>query len=438
MNTLAYKELETSQFLIKQFEESFMNITHSLSDNNQKQQKFTPLFSEVNSDIFYSNNNSCFNNLIQFDLQPHDKSLNKNFNFHFEKENIQYLCADYTKWSNKLAELDELLQCMLQQLNEKRRATSYNNEENQKLNTEVVNDFLIDEKLEEQRFLVDEKKMQMIQVESKINALGSFDINLKEIEDYDTAVKFNNDIHKFESDLYQNLELWDTLMKSIDEMQCSDDSYDVEIMRKSSGDFSLSASSRLSSLKPFQVYLPSQSLTSMEVDSNIVPRFAKTVCEFDSDDSIYLSYNSDRSLLIYEETSPNVYKAKKFNGQVGFVYGENIEFYENEDKFVRAVYPYEGLDNQELTFPVDAIIRLLRKSTKKIRIDGEEWWEGVYENRIGFFPCIFVKEIETSDNDYEGLVSSQYSPTSQTKSSLFDEFSQVAEFKKLHRENSDI
>ena len=77
MNTLAYKELETSQFLIKQFEESFMNITHSLSDNNQKQQKFTPLFSEVNSDIFYSNNNSCFNNLIQFDLQPHDKSLNK-------------------------------------------------------------------------------------------------------------------------------------------------------------------------------------------------------------------------------------------------------------------------------------------------------------------------------------------------------------------------
>ena len=113
-------------------------------------------------------------------------------------------------------------------------------------------------------------------------------------------------------------------------MQCSDDSYDVEIMRKSSGDFSLSASSRLSSLKPFQVYLPSQSLTSMEVDSNIVPRFAKTVCEFDSDDSIYLSYNSDRSLLIYEETSPNVYKAKKFNGQVGFVYGENIEFYESK------------------------------------------------------------------------------------------------------------
>ncbi len=48
------------------------------------------------------------------------------------------------------------------------------------------------------------------------------------------------------------------------------------------------------------------------------------------------------------------------------------------DKYeiVQAVYPYEGLDEQELTFPEDAFIKLLRKNTKKKRIDGEEWWEG--------------------------------------------------------------
>ena len=52
------------------------------------------------------------------------------------------------------------------------------------------------------------------------------------------------------------------------------------------------------------------------------------------------------------------------------------------------MYPYEGLDNQELTFPVDAIIRLLRKSTKKIRIDGEEWWEGKSQDVI---ICILIE-----------------------------------------------
>jgi hypothetical protein len=66
---------------------------------------------------------------------------------------------------------------MLHQINEKRCALSHNAEELQKIGTEVVKDFLIDEQLENQRFLVDEKKMQLIQIESKINALGSFDSN---------------------------------------------------------------------------------------------------------------------------------------------------------------------------------------------------------------------------------------------------------------------
>jgi len=65
---------------------------------------------------------------------------------------------------------------MLQQINEKRLLASSPNEADNKLGiSEIARDFIIDEKLEEQRFLVDEKKMQMIQVESKINALGAFD-----------------------------------------------------------------------------------------------------------------------------------------------------------------------------------------------------------------------------------------------------------------------
>lgn len=73
--------------------------------------------------------------------------------------------------------MDELLQCMLQQINEKRLSVCNDQEEMSKLGIEIAKDFMINEELEEQRFLVDEKKMQMIQVEAKINALGAFDSN---------------------------------------------------------------------------------------------------------------------------------------------------------------------------------------------------------------------------------------------------------------------
>ena len=70
LNSLAFKELETSKFIIQQFEETFMNspIASEAAQLN--------LESESNSDIFYSNNNRCFNNLIQYELEPHDKELN--------------------------------------------------------------------------------------------------------------------------------------------------------------------------------------------------------------------------------------------------------------------------------------------------------------------------------------------------------------------------
>ncbi len=76
LNTLAYKELETSKFVIRQFQESFLSPSDCSAATNDNV-KFAKSDSESNSDIFYSNNNSCFNNLIQYDIQPHDKTLNK-------------------------------------------------------------------------------------------------------------------------------------------------------------------------------------------------------------------------------------------------------------------------------------------------------------------------------------------------------------------------
>lgn len=46
-----------------------------------------------------------------------------------------------------------------------------------------------------------------------------------------------------------------------------------------------------------------------------------------------------------------------------------------------------------MSFPPDVFIRLLRKNLENKKVDGEEWWEGVYDGKIGFFPAIFVQSI---------------------------------------------
>lgn len=69
-----------------------------------------------------------------------------------------------------------------------------------------------------------------------------------------------------------------------------------------------------------------------------------------------------------------------------------------EPTYVKSVYAYDGLDEHELSFPSECYIRLLRKNiVDRGKDDGEEWWEGAYENKIGFFPAIFVLEFGKFD-----------------------------------------
>ena len=62
---------------------------------------------------------------------------------------------------------------------------------------------------------------------------------------------------------------------------------------------------------------------------------------------------------------------------------------------LRALFEYTAQEEEELSFPEGAIIRLLRTDDNGID-DG--WWEGSYEGRKGVFPSIVV-EIITNDNN---------------------------------------
>ena len=77
---------------------------------------------------------------------------------------------------------------------------------------------------------------------------------------------------------------------------------------------------------------------------------------------------------------------------IDFQKNNNLSHFKDELELVKSVYQYDGISDEELSFPNESYIRILRKNLKR-KVDGEEWWEGVYEDRIGYFPSIFVDSL---------------------------------------------
>ncbi|CAF0714492.1 unnamed protein product [Brachionus calyciflorus] len=395
LNTLVLKEVESSKFLVRHFEDSILNAFNINSENPSERSNVQ----KNSSEGYFIDRNECFSNLIQYDLQPHDTEFQPSF-FSFQKDNIKNLSDDYVKWSSKLNDLENLMTAMLTKVNEKRienaekKATSIQQTTN--------NDFVVDQKQEEIRFLIVEKKLQMIHLQAKIDALGSFNINLNDLDSYNNLNRYEEKREILEANLHQNLELWDQLMKSVDDICYSDESYDYDYVRKTSKDFSQSEESNDSKIS-FSIFEPIviENKKSFFSDiPNVEAKYAKTIKSYFSNDPNYISFENNQSLIIYDEVFNGVYRAKTYTGQVGLVGEKFIEFYTDPEIYVKSVYVYDGLDDQELSFPPDIYIRLLRKHSDNKKIDNEEWWEGVYEDKIGFFPSIFVQEIETN-NFYE-------------------------------------
>ncbi|CAF0714496.1 unnamed protein product [Brachionus calyciflorus] len=448
LNTLVLKEVESSKFLVRHFEDSILNAFNINSENPSERSNVQ----KNSSEGYFIDRNECFSNLIQYDLQPHDTEFQPSF-FSFQKDNIKNLSDDYVKWSSKLNDLENLMTAMLTKVNEKRienaekKATSIQQTTN--------NDFVVDQKQEEIRFLIVEKKLQMIHLQAKIDALGSFNskfriydsnfipcisrlqiteqikfynivsnnnldsisnkitgykfetpdlyyVNLNDLDSYNNLNRYEEKREILEANLHQNLELWDQLMKSVDDICYSDESYDYDYVRKTSKDFSQSEESNDSKIS-FSIFEPIviENKKSFFSDiPNVEAKYAKTIKSYFSNDPNYISFENNQSLIIYDEVFNGVYRAKTYTGQVGLVGEKFIEFYTDPEIYVKSVYVYDGLDDQELSFPPDIYIRLLRKHSDNKKIDNEEWWEGVYEDKIGFFPSIFVQEIETN-NFYE-------------------------------------
>lgn len=184
ISSLAFKEKESSEFLIGLFNELLVvnatpqpnsnqklrktNSTISSSQsslNNEPKSQIEPfdqseqhqsdettnsqLLNEHSSENYYLDTNECFNNLIQFEMQSYDSEYenvkfnilcwsqlivimkffsfkNKPFQFNFKRENIKYLSNDYAKWFAKMNDLEQLMRKMVVQINEKRMSIEEN------------------------------------------------------------------------------------------------------------------------------------------------------------------------------------------------------------------------------------------------------------------------------------------------------------------------
>ena len=90
LNSLAFKERETSDFLIRLFNELLVNNSMNSSSDSSgsasgpSSTAQATYVNEFASENHYLNNNNCFNNLIQFELQPYDEDAKvRYFNLFF-------------------------------------------------------------------------------------------------------------------------------------------------------------------------------------------------------------------------------------------------------------------------------------------------------------------------------------------------------------------
>ena len=60
---------------------------------------------------------------------------------------------------------------------------------------------------------------------------------------------------------------------------------------------------------------------------------------------------------------------------------------------LRALFEYNAQDEEELSFPEGALIKLTRTDDNGVD-DG--WWEGSYEGKVGVFPSVVVEMVSSN------------------------------------------
>ena len=112
-------------------------------------------------------------------------------------------------------------------------------------------------------------------------------------------------------------------------MKFSDESYDVDIIRKAASDQTSREGSRSTPVS--QVGSKNKLNFDFEINPLTVPRFARTLKSYQpEEESRMLAFEADRSLVIYNEESPGYWISRDVLGRTGLVSSDHIEFYDGK------------------------------------------------------------------------------------------------------------
>lgn len=75
------------------------------------------------------------------------------------------------------------------------------------------------------------------------------------------------------------------------------------------------------------------------------------------------------------------------------MYTISLHVYVTEGIWARALYDYEAMTDEELTFTEGTLINILRKDENGVD-DG--FWEGEINGKVGVFPSLVVEEVDTT------------------------------------------
>ena len=129
-------------------------------------------------------------------------------------------------------------------------------------------------------------------------------------------------------------------------MKFSDESYDVDIIRKAPS----SQTSRAdSSATPISLAGSKDKFNfDFRIDPLTVPRFARTLKSYQpEEESRLLAFEADRSLVIFNEESPGYWIARDVRGKTGLVSGDHLEFYDGKHT---SCWPLKQLSKMSRSF----------------------------------------------------------------------------------------
>jgi len=119
---------------------------------------------------------------------------------------------------------------------------------------------------------------------------------------------------------------------------------------------------------------------------------AKVKHDYDADGENELSIKQGWIIDIISKTNDDWWEGR-YKGKIGFFPRNYVDLIEDKkgDENARVMFDYDAAGKNELTIKTGQLIKIVDKAN-------DDWWEGEYDGKIGFFPKAYVELVGTKQS----------------------------------------